>query len=175
MVCLRTRAILVKRAGAVLLTLTVLTGFGCAPSASDGALEIRAVLEGLSSAWNARDASRWVARFTATSGFTNILGMHFEDRDANEARHATLFETIFSDSHLEAEVLSVRMVGESAAVAEVGFRLTGYERLPPGVTETTPGELQTRLITVMERIGDQWHIVAAQNTAVLPIARAAQD
>lgn len=139
-------------------------------SLAEHALEVTTVLEALPTAWNARDASMWVANFEQSSGFTNILGMHFEDRAANEARHATLFGSIFSQSHLEAEVLDVRILGDDAAVAEVAFRLVGYERLPPGVSETVPGELRTRLITVLERTGGQWQIVAAQNTALLPLA-----
>ena len=99
--------------------------------------------------------------------------MHFPDRAANVDRHAQLFATIFRDSRLEAEVLGVRAVGSDAAVAEVEFRLVGYERLPPGIQETEPGVLRTRLISVLERSGGAWRIVAAQNTAILPAAVAA--
>ena len=156
--------------GLVGLTVAAMGSSGCEAPAVDHASEITGLLVALPEAWNTRDASMWVANFDSSSGFTNILGMHFEDRVANEARHAELFSTIFSESHLEADVLDVRIVGGDAAVAEVAFRLVGYERLPPGVTETTPGELRTRLITVLERQDGQWKIVAAQNTANLPIA-----
>jgi uncharacterized protein (TIGR02246 family) len=152
------------------VTLAIAGVSGCGAPPVDHEAEITAVLETLPVAWNARDASMWVANFAPSSDFTNILGMHFEDRAANEARHAVLFETIFSDSQLEAEVLEVRVLGGDAAVAEVAFRLIGYERLPPGVIETEPGELRTRLITVLERRDGRWQIVAAQNTAVLPAA-----
>lgn len=140
------------------------------PDSVDSRAEIVAVLEQLPSAWNARDAGQWVSNFDAASGFTNILGMHFEDRDANQARHAELFSTIFSESQLSAEVLDVRVLGGDAAVAELQFTLVGYTRLPPGVTESRPDVLMTRLICMLERRGDRWVIVAAQNTAILPIA-----
>ncbi len=153
----------------LVVTLASLVSLGCEAPVLDPGPDISAVLEGLPAAWNSRDASSWVANFSAASDFTNILGMHFEDRAANEARHATLFETIFRESHLEAEVLEIRVLGDDAAIAEVGFRLVGYQRLPPGVTETLPGELRTRLITVLERVGAEWKIVAAQNTAILPV------
>lgn len=132
--------------------------------------EIEEILRRLPAAWNARDADAWVASVGEDSGFTNILGMHFPDRAANRSRHAELFETIFADSRLEAEVLSVRVVGRDAAVAEVEFTLVGYHRLPPGVEETVPGVLRTRLVTVLERREVGWTIVAAQNTAILPVA-----
>ena len=126
------------------------------------------VLLALPEAWNARDASAWVAHFDPESGFTNILGMHFPDREANQARHAALFESIFANSRLSAEVLSVRRVGDRGAVAEVALTLVGYDRLPPGVEETEPGVLHTRLITVLEHREEGWTVVAAQNTAILP-------
>jgi len=131
---------------------------------------VEEILLALPAAWNARDAVAWVAHFEEGSGFTNILGMHFPDRKANEARHATLFATIFSSSELSAEVLNVSPVGSCGAVAELEFTLVGYERLPPGISETSPGVLRTRLITVLERREGSWHILAAQNTALLPAA-----
>lgn len=134
---------------------------------------VRDLLLALPEAWNARDAAAWVASFGEESDFTNILGMHFADRAANEARHARLFETIFARSTLSAGVLSVRQVGQTGAVAELELTLVGYDRLPPGIEETEPGVLRTRLITVLERRGGAWEVVAAQNTAILPAAAAA--
>lgn len=128
--------------------------------------QVAAILNTLPDAWNARDADRWVGQFAAASDFTNILGMHFPDREANRARHAELFGTIFANSRLEAQLLSVRPVGSGGAVAELEFTLTGYDRLPPGVEETEPGVLRTRLLSVLERRGNDWRIVAAQNTAI---------
>jgi uncharacterized protein (TIGR02246 family) len=131
------------------------------------------LLEALPDAWNRRDADAWVENFADESGFTNILGMHFPDREANRARHAQLFATIFANSTLEAEVLRVRPVGRDAAVAELQFTLVGYDRLPPDVPETEPGVLRTRLITMLESRDDRWVVVSAQNTAILPAAVAA--
>lgn len=130
---------------------------------------VEEVLMALPEAWNVRDAAAWVERFDPESGFTNILGMHFPDRASNQARHAQLFETIFADSELSAEVLKVRRVGGRGAVAELAFTLVGYDRLPPGIAETEPGVLHTRLITVLEHQEEGgWRVVAAQNTAILP-------
>ena len=128
------------------------------------------MLLALPDAWNNRDAGAWVAHFEEDSGFTNILGMHFPTREANAARHAQLFETIFANSTLTAEVLSIRQIGGEGAVAEVQFELVGYDRLPPDVVETEPGLLRTRLIVVLERESGEWAVLAAQNTAVLPAA-----
>ncbi len=146
---------------------------GCAPQSPDWTAdraEIKAVVDSLPAAWNRRSASAWAAGFTEASGFTNILGMHFDNRAANEARHAELFATIFSESLLTAEVLDIRPIGRDAAVVETSFELVGYSRLPPGIEETSSGMLQTRLISVFERRNGQWMIVEAQNTAVSALA-----
>lgn len=140
------------------------------PADANARAEIEEILLRLPDAWNARDAEAWVERFDERSGFTNILGMHFPDRAANRTRHAELFATIFANSRLEAELLSVRLVGADAALAELAFNLVGYDRLPPGVSETEPGILRTRLVTVLERREGVWRIVGAQNTAILPAA-----
>lgn len=139
-----------------------------APEPPPGLAGVAEVLEGLPVAWNERDAAAWVSRFAPESGFTNILGMHFPDREANQERHAQLFASIFANSTLSAEVLSVRRVAERAAVAELAFTLVGYDRLPPGIQETEPGVLHTRLITMLEHRESGWTVVAAQNTAILP-------
>jgi len=133
------------------------------------------LLEGLPEAWNARDAAAWAGIFAEESSFTNILGMRFDDRTANEARHAHLFETIFAASHLASEVSSVRVFAGDAAVAELELTLRGYEQLPPGVEESEPGLLRTRLVTVLDKRHGRWIVVAAQNTAILPAALAAPD
>jgi len=142
----------------------------CEPPPHPDLAGVEELLLALPDAWNRRDAGAWVSSFDQDSGFTNILGMHFPDRAANEARHAELFRTIFANSTLTAEVLGVRPVGDAGAVAEVRFTLVGHERLPPDMEETEPGVLRTRLITVLEHRDGSWHVLAAQNTAIAPAA-----
>lgn len=127
------------------------------------------IVDGLPMAWNAADASAWVENFTETSGFTNILGMHFSDRAANQARHADLFATVFEGSQLESELISIHQAGREAAVVEVALELRGFKDLPPGISETQRGLLKTRLILALQKIEGRWWIIAAQNTAILPL------
>ena len=150
--------------------MTLLTSCGPPSPPPPDLAGIEELLLALPEAWNRRDAGAWVANFDQESGFTNILGMHFPDRRANEARHAELFRTIFANSTLSAEVLDVRPVGASGALAELQFTLVGYERLPPDMEETEPGVLRTRMLTVLEHRNGAWHVLAAQNTAIAPVA-----
>jgi hypothetical protein len=50
------------------------------------------------------------------------------------------------------------------------LRLAGYARLPPGIGETEPGVLETRLVDVLQKIDGDWRIVFSQNTAIVPLS-----
>ena len=154
--------------GASLLAL-VLAAASVAAQSLEDERAIREVLLALPEAWNARDAAAWVENFTPDSGFVNILGMRFPDRASNEERHASLFATIFRDSTLQADVLHIRFADSDTAVAEVRFRLVGYTALPPGIGETAPGVLETRLVDVLQKIDGHWRIVFSQNTAIVTL------
>ena len=130
---------------------------------------VRQILVDREVAWNARDASAWVKDFAADSRFINILGMRFPDRASNEQRHAALFATIFRNSLLSVELLEMRFADPDTAIVEARLQLTGYEALPPGIRESAPGALETRLVDVLQRIDGRWHVIFSQNTAIAPL------
>lgn len=130
---------------------------------------VRQVLEDREVAWNTRDASAWVKDFAADSRFINILGMRFPNRVSNEQRHAALFSTIFRNSLLTVELLEMRFADPDTAIVEARLQLTGYEALPPGIRESTPGALETRLVDVLQRIDGRWLVIFSQNTAIAPL------
>ena len=127
---------------------------------------VRQILVDREVAWNSRDASAWIKDFAADSRFVNILGMRFPDRASNEQRHAALFATIFRNSTLTVELLELRFADPDTAIVEARLQLTGYEALPPGIGESTPGTLGTRLVDVLQRIDGRWLVIFSQNTAI---------
>lgn len=130
---------------------------------------IRQLLGEQVAAWNAGDAKAWCKDFTPDAGFVNILGMHFQGRDANERRHAELFTGIFKGSRLEVHELKVRVLGDAAAIADAVLDLTRFRGLPPGIRPTRgDAVLQTRMHYVLVREADRWRIIFSQNTAVMP-------
>ena len=131
----------VVRAGALAVLL-----LAAGPAWTEDVEAIAGILRDRQVAWNERDAAAWVEHVTADSGFVSILGMRFADRAANEARHAALFATIFRESSLTVEILDVRFADRDSAIVEARLRITGYERLPPGIRETAPGILEARLV-----------------------------
>lgn len=130
---------------------------------------VRQVLVDREVAWNTRDASAWVKDFAADSRFINILGMRFPDRASNEQRHAALFATVFRNSTLTVELLEMRFADPDTAIVEARLRLTGYAALPPGIRESAPGTLETRLVDVLQRVDGRWLVIFSQNTAIAPL------
>jgi uncharacterized protein (TIGR02246 family) len=157
------------RALALAFALTFsLTACNQAPPAAEPA--IREALARQADAWNRHDAKAWVAAFSDDAEFVNILGMALQGRADIEKRHAEIFAGIFSHSRVVVTTRKVRQLGPGAAVAETDYELRDYDRLPPGIHPSdSDGTLRTRLKYVWALDHDRWRIVAAQNTAVLPL------
>ena len=133
---------------------------------------IRRLLGEQVAAWNAGDARAWGKDLVQDVDFINILGMHFQGRQATVQRHAELFDTLFKGSRLSMEVDRIRFLGDSAAIVTTTLKLTGYQHLPPGIHPSSDDDmLRTRMTYALVRNGDGWHIVSVQNTAIMPMDR----
>lgn len=131
---------------------------------------IRSLLEAQIAAWNAGDAEGWCRDFTPDSGFVNILGMRLDGRDDNAHRHGELFAGIFKGSRNEIVELKIRVLGDSAAIADAVLDLKHFRKLPPGIRPSIGNDvLRTRMHYVLIRDEARWWIVFTQNTAVMPL------
>ena len=138
-----------------------------APTVED---PISDLLEAQIAAWNAGDAEGWCKDFTEDSEFVNIVGARFESRGANMRRHAELFATIFKGSRLAVREMRIRVLGTSAAFADLVLDLTGFSKLPPGIRPSIGNDvLRTRMHYVLIHDGTRWWIVFSQNNAVMPL------
>lgn len=151
-----------------LLLLSLLVACSHAPPPAEPA--IAAALARQTEAWNRHDAKAWVAAFSDDAEFVNILGMSLVGRPEIEKRHAEIFGGIFAHSRVVVTTRKVRQLGPSGALAETDYELRDYDRLPPGIRATdADGTLRTRLKYVWAFEHGEWRIVAAQNTAILPL------
>lgn len=117
-----------------------------APTAED---LISNLLEAQIAAWNAGDAEGWCKDFTEDSEFVNIIGVRFENRGANMRRHAELFATIFKGNRLALREMRIRVLGTSAAFADLVLDLTGFSKLPPGIRPSIGNDVRTRMHYVL--------------------------
>jgi uncharacterized protein (TIGR02246 family) len=119
-------------------------------------------------AWNAHDAAAWSQDFAKDAAFINIVGTELLGKAEIETRHAAIFASIFSTSHSKVTVRRVVFPAPDVAVVDTEHEVTGHKGLPPGVQDTEPGLLRTRMRYVYQRTGAGWSIVAGQNTDVKP-------
>jgi len=92
---------------------------------------IRKLLEAQAAAWNAGDVEGWCKDFTSDSTLVNILGIRFDGRDNNARRHGELFAGFFKDSRNEIVELKIRLLGDSAAIADAVLDLKHFRNCQP--------------------------------------------
>ena len=111
----------------------------------------------LTRAWNAYDGDAFADAFTDDADFVNIFAAHGIGRPAIANAHRMLFETIYSGSTITFTAERSRAVGTDVVIAHIRADLT----VPAGPME---GALQALATAVVTRNGDEWKIVAFQNT-----------
>jgi uncharacterized protein (TIGR02246 family) len=76
--------------------------------------------------------------------------------------HTDLWKTAFKDSHVVGAVRRVRVIAPSVVIVDFDFTLTLAGPPPPGASPSGP--LKAHLKHIMEKRGNDWKVVAAQNT-----------
>ncbi|MDF0600102.1 SgcJ/EcaC family oxidoreductase [Psychromarinibacter sp. C21-152] len=115
-------------------------------------------------AWMARDAGALAALFAEDADFVNVVGLWWEDRAAIARAHGYALRSFFADSRLAPGRVKIRRLGSELALVHCRFTLTG-QRAPDG---GVAGRRTTILLFVMQRNGDGWTCIAAQNTDIVP-------
>jgi uncharacterized protein (TIGR02246 family) len=134
---------------------------------------IRRIIDQLTSAWNTGDAAAWGSVFSDDASFVNILGMPLAGRAQIAERHAVMFRTVFAGSRCVTTLASLVQLDDCVAIASLALAVTGQRTQPGGLRASDPdGTLRTWMLCVLTRTagGDDWMIVAAQNTAIAPLA-----
>jgi uncharacterized protein (TIGR02246 family) len=106
------------------LALLPLLAFGAPPqeNASDS---IRAIVDQLVVAWNHHDAHAFAAVFAADADFTNVIGKGASGRQNIQEFHASVFSTLFKNSHLECSDIKVRLIRPDIAAVDAHWSMTG--------------------------------------------------
>jgi|SRR5215467_2602738 len=144
------------------IEVVVTSAFGC----SADELAIRKIISEEVTAWNSSDAAAYSKHFAPEGTFTNIYGMVFEGHDAFKKRHAETFATFFKGSVRRETVRHIRFVTRDVAIVEVDTEVTGFGKIPSGVTIQSDGVLRTRLQQVFVKYGGEWWIEAYHNVDV---------
>ena len=132
--------------------------------------EALAPVTALAAAWNRGDATAFGSSYWPDASFTNILGGVLRGRESITQQHARIFATFYKGSRFDFHVVGTVALGADHALVDTDAELTGFAQSPPGVMETAPGVMRTRLRHIVERRDAQWGILFSQNTAIAPDA-----
>jgi len=148
----------------VFLSMGIMALAQIAPPVQSHEKPIQQLVSAFMSAWNKHDAHAFAGTFTEDADFTNVRGVGAHGRNAIEQFHATVFETIFKQSHQTATDVRTRFVASNVASVDVRWEMTG-STAPDG----TPIPLRKGLLTwlVTERDG-RWLITVMHNQDLTP-------
>lgn len=114
--------------------------------------------------WNEYNAVKLAGLFAEDADFINVTGLWWKNRKSIEKAHDYGLRVIFSSSTLTVERTKLKMLGESAAVVIARMHLKGQSDL----AEEKPGDRRTLFTFVLEKKGDHWICVSAQNNDITP-------
>jgi uncharacterized protein (TIGR02246 family) len=114
--------------------------------------------------WNRHDMKDFAALFAADANFVNVVGIWWRSRAEIEDAHRATHETIFRDSRLDGDVVSVVELGPG--LASVHYRWTLSDASAPDGSPA--GVRQGILLLIVAQEQPTWRIKVAQNTDILP-------
>ena len=130
---------------------------------------IRALVDQLVHAVNAKDVKEFGAVFTEDAEFTNLVGMTAKGRSAIESFHAALFsennKPSFAHAHLTLLGSSIRLIRPDVAAVDVKWEQTGA--IDP--TGKPWGTRRGILSWVVTREKGEWRIAVWHNLELPPL------
>src|SRR5271170_7576829 len=111
---------------------SLLLGISAAPGANvdveqaaDKTAINAAITDRFLAGWNTHDAHLFATAFALDADFTNVRGVGASGRGNIEQFHAQVFQKMFMQSHLTAEVKRIRFLKPDVAVVDVRWEMTG--------------------------------------------------
>lgn len=116
---------------------------------------VTAVLDRLTTAWNAGDGAAYGAEFTADATYITYVGTLYVGGIEIGAAHQDLFESFLKGTRLTSEIVDIRFTGPDTAVV-----ITRGD-----VHKGRPGRLRKiQTYTVIRQETGDWKVAAFQNT-----------
>ena len=117
--------------------------------------------EAFQAAWNAHDMAAFGGLFAPDATFVNRFGHYVKGIDEIVALHAPIHATIYSDSRLRNQLISVAHVADGAAVVHFWSRLAAGAAHPAG-----PHDVDTLILAVLTGQDGTWRIRALENVTL---------
>ena len=116
-------------------------------------------------AWNKHDPDALASLFGEDADFVNVTGLWWHDRASIRTAHAYGLATIFNESSLTVDDITVKQLSDDIAVVHARMTLSG--QTPVGAIER-PGSRTSLFSFVVHRTSERWLCVAAHDTDVIP-------
>jgi uncharacterized protein (TIGR02246 family) len=127
---------------------------------------IRQIVAEQAAAWNSGDGRGYAKHFAEHGSFTNVLGTTVFGHLEFEQRHVGILATFFKGSVLEEKIRRIQFVGPDVAIVDIDVVVRGVHGMPPAVSVSPEGVLQTRLMQVFVARAGLWWIEAHHNVDV---------
>ena len=123
--------------------------------------------------WNRQDGPKYGSAYWEDAELVDPTGTVWDGREAIEAMHVGLWNGPAVATSVRAKVRRVRPLSPTLMVVDLDVFVAGFSPPPPGAPILADGNVQTRLKHVVEKRGEDWKILASQNTfiAMLPNSR----
>jgi len=119
---------------------------------------IRNIIQSLADAWTAGDGKKFGEPFAEDADYVVVNGVRLKGCEAIAQGHQRIFDTIYKDTKLKAEILKIRFLHKSVAVVHT----QGSIAKKPEAFPVVPGAFPS---FVLSKENGKWQIVAFQNTA----------
>lgn len=120
---------------------------------------IRAIIQQVQDGWNAGDGKAFAAPFAGDADYVVINGMQLKGRDVIAAGHQRIFDTIYKNSQIRANIKSIKFLRPDVAIAHIEWNLKFTEN-------GTSREGRAMNSQILTKENGRWSIIAFQNTSI---------
>lgn len=119
-------------------------------------------------AWNKGDGEGYSKHFSKNGTFTNIFGWSYVGYDEFLFRHNQIFKTIFFNTELTQDVVSIKFLSPEVAIVETITLVSGLKSPLPYFESITyeEGKLKTHLLQVFNKVNGIWKIETYHNVLI---------
>ena len=137
-----------------------LTGFAQGKTKDEQA--IRDVAFGFEKGWNQHDMDAMFKSFTDDAEWVNIVGMHWVGLADVKKAHKVFHETMFKNTELKIENITVRKISNDTAVALLDLAMGDFTTPSGQVTKDS----KDRLSLILVKKKGRWLIAHGHNTVI---------
>ena len=119
--------------------------------------QIAGVFDQLTEAWRTGNGNAWADAFVDDADFTVWFGLAIKGKEQIARGHQLIFDNFYADTVFKFDIRQVRFIKPDVAVVHLSGSVVRNGENLPAEPDAVP-------MAVLEQIGDDWKIVAFQNT-----------